>query len=198
MPTLRRMLPAPLASRRLLALVTGFGRAAVAAVVALVVSGALAAAPLGAQAPRVNNTAISINPLGLPFEWFSAELEQKASRMVSVGASFSYFGLIDDVSYLSVDGKVRLYPNEEALRGFSIGISMGLARVSEDYSDQSDRSESAPTVGVVADYNWMLGRTKRFLVGAGVGAKRILGDSDDFNDASFTYPTLRFQVGMLF
>lgn len=181
MPTLRRIVPPALVS-----------------LLAVGVAIAFAAAPLAAQAPRANRTAISINPLGLPFEWFSAELEQKASGTITVGASMSYFGLIDDVSYLSVDGKVRLYPNEDALRGFSIGITAGLVRVAEDYSDGSDRSEAAPSFGVVADYNWMLGRTKRVLVGAGVGAKRILGDGDDFSDANFTYPTLRFQVGLLF
>jgi hypothetical protein len=198
MTNVRWMLPPALVGRHPLAIDRRFGRTVLAGVLTLVVAGAVTAAPLAAQAPRANNTALSINPLGLPFEWFSAELERKTGRMVTVGASFSYFGLIDDVSYLSFDGKVRLYPNEEALRGFSIGISLGLVRVAEDYSSEPDRSEAAPSVGVVADYNWLLGRTKRFLVGTGVGAKRILGDGDDFNDASFTYPTLRFQVGAIF
>ena len=36
------------------------------------------------------------------------------------------------------------------------------------------RSLDAPTLGVLVDYNWMLGVNRRFLVGTGVGAKRVL------------------------
>lgn len=159
---------------------------------------AVATVPAAAQAPRANRTLISINPLGLPFKWISAEVEQKASQMITVGASVSYVDLFDDASYTSFDAKFRVYPNEEAFRGFALGISGGIVRVAEDYSDRDDRSETAPSIGVTADYNWILGKSKRVLVGTGVGAKRIFGDDDDFSDVNFAYPTFRFQVGMIF
>lgn len=179
---------------------TVFGRSRLAAAVAIVTIAAtpLALAPLQAQAPRANRTLISINPLGLPFKWVSAEVEQRATGIVTLGASFSYIDLIDDATYTTVDAKLRLYPNEEAFKGFSIGLSAGLARVSEDFSDGPERSESAPAVGVLVDYNWILGKSNRVVVGTGVGAKRIFGNDDEFNDVNFAYPTFRFQVGMIF
>lgn len=191
MPTVRRTRTLP--RRRPAPLVALLAAALVAIPLAAPVTGTLAA-----QAPRANRTLISINPLGLPFKWVSAELEQKATGLVTLGASFSYIDLFDDASYLSFDGKLRVYPNEEAFKGFSLGLSMGLVRVAEDYSDRDDRSETAPSLGVVADYNWILGKSRRVLVGTGVGAKRIFGDDDDFSDVNFAYPTFRFQVGMIF
>lgn len=198
MPQPRRILPPMSIATRLASMVSRRPAAALRTAVVLGACSALAAAPLAAQAPRANRTLVSINPLGLPFKWVSAELEQKATALVTVGASFSYIDLFDDASYLSFDGKLRVYPNEEAFRGFSLGLSAGLVRVAEEYSTRDDRSETAPALGVVADYNWILGKSRRVLVGTGVGAKRIFGDDDDFSDVNFAYPTFRFQVGMIF
>ncbi|MBK6488202.1 MAG: hypothetical protein IPF98_15370 [Gemmatimonadetes bacterium] len=161
----------------------------------------VAGAPLQAQA-RPARTLVSVNPLGLPFKYVSAELEQKTNTFATVGLSASFIN-IGDGSYASLEGKLRLYPNEEAFQGFSIGLGAGLTRVSEDVyngNTQSDenRSNTSPTIAVIADYNWMLGKTKRVVVGTGVGAKRIFGDSDGFSDVNFAYPTARFQVGVVF
>lgn len=161
----------------------------------------IAAAPsqLRAQAtgPR---TMISINPLGLPFKYVSGELEQKINTFATIGPSFSYVD-ISDVSYTSVEGKLRLYPNEEAFQGFSIGLAAGIARLAEDVSNvngREHRSATNPTIAVLADYNWLIGKTKRVLVGTGVGAKRVFGDDNGFSEANFAYPTVRFQVGVTF
>jgi len=160
---------------------------------------ALAAVSLsaGAQAPRGNRNLLSINPLGIPFKFLSGEFERKASSIVTVGASLSV-GEFDETNYFSTDARVRFYPNEEAFKGFAIGFSAGVTRVSEGYSDRDDNVEIAPTLGVLTDYNWILGKTRRVLVGVGLGAKRIFGNEDDFEDASFAYPTVRFQVGAIF
>lgn len=178
----------------------GIRRVATAAVLATL-AGALAPARGEAQArPSRGNTLVSINPLGLPFEYVAAEIERKASNLATLGGSLSYLGL-DDESYFSLEGKLRLYPNEEAFRGFSIGLGAGLSRVREDYFDGAsnrDRSTMRPTIAVIADYNWLLGRNQSVLVGMGVGAKRILGDDDDFGNINFMYPTARFQVGVIF
>ena len=191
MPTVRRTrslsYPRP---ARLLALLA-------AALVAVPLTAPLTG-PLAAQAPRANRTLISINPLGLPFKWISAEVERKASQTITVGASVSYSDFFGDASYTSFDAKFRVYPNEEAFRGFALGLSAGITRASEEFSDSDGRSETAPSLGVTADYNWILGKSNRFLVGTGVGAKRLFGDKDNFNDVNFAYPTFRFQVGMIF
>lgn len=172
-------------------------RQVVGPLAALAAAAFLVAPPLHAQAPRAGRTLLSLNPLGLPFKYVSGEVEQKLSPIATLGGSISYLD-VDDNSYTSYEAKFRLYPNEEAFKGFSIGIAGGITRVSESYSDQPDRSETAPTIAVIADYNWLLGKTKRVVVGTGVGAKRIFGDDDEFIDANFAYPTVRFQIGVIF
>ncbi len=156
-------------------------------------------ASISAQA-TVPRTMISINPLGLPFKYVSGELEQKVNSFATIGGSVSYID-ISDGSYASFEGKFRLYPNEEAFQGFSIGVAAGITRIGEDVTDangQSHRSATNPTIAVIADYNWLIGKTKRVLVGTGVGAKRIFGSENGFSDVNFAYPTVRFQVGVTF
>ncbi|MEO6446829.1 MAG: hypothetical protein ABIZ91_14325 [Gemmatimonadaceae bacterium] len=153
-------------------------------------------APAAAQYRGPMRTAVTINPLGLPFKYVSAELEQKATNIVTFGAAVSYLG-IDNGSYASVEGKLRLYPNEKAFEGFSIGIGGGFSHVREDITG-GEESATLPSIAVLTDYNWLMGKTKRVLVGAGVGAKRLFGSSDKFGDINLQYPTARFQVGLIF
>jgi hypothetical protein len=145
---------------------------------------------------------ITLNPLGIPFEYFSGEFESRLSAIASAGLSVSYLGRSGNDAYMSVEGKFRFYPNEEWPRGFSIGLSTGLTRrEDENYDFEGNpisESETRPTIGVIIDYNWLLGRTDRFIVGVGLGAKRILGSTNEFIDFPDGYPTARFQVGFLF
>jgi hypothetical protein len=60
------------------------------------------------------------------------------------------------------------------------------------------QDKTSPSIGVYVDYNWLLGKSNRFFVGTGVGAKRILGERDDFDDAPFVYGTARFLIGVAF
>jgi len=145
-------------------------------------------------------TVITVNPLGIPFEYFSGEFERIMTGLTTAGITVSYLGLDDD-SYATLEGKLRFYPNEEAPKGFSVGLAGGITRVEGDIYNGTDidrTSETRPTIGVVIDYNWILGKTKRFLVGAGLGAKRIIGASGDIIDINIGYPTARFQIGFLF
>lgn len=158
----------------------------------------------GAQAQAAvpgRQSVVTINPLGIPFEYISAEIERRASDLVTLGLSGSFFGP-GDVNYTTLEGKVRLYPNEEPLKGFSIGMAAGVTRLKENFFDSgsgnSSNTSTFPTLAVIIDYNWLLGKTKRVLVGTGVGAKRLFGSDDGFSDANFAYPTARFQVGVLF
>lgn len=179
---------------------SSFRRTARAIAAACLSLAALAAvAPTAhAQAPRANRTLVSINPLGLPFEIYTGEVEQKISNIVTIGGAFSHIGAFSDASYTTFEGKLRVYPNEEAFKGLSIGLSAGIARVSEDATDGAKRSDSAPSLGVIADYNWILGKSRRVIVGTGLGAKRIFVNGDNYDNINTAYPTLRFQIGMLF
>lgn len=175
----------------------------------LVLAGAPAVAFAQARdssaAERPRQTVLSINPLGLPFKYAAGEWEQRASGKATVGIAASYLG-VDDASYTSAELKLRLYPNEEAFRGFSLGVAGGLSRISDlEYTynpsggeSTSRKTESRPTIAVIVDYNWLLGKSKTLLVGTGIGAKRILGKEDGFGGINFAYPTARFQIGVLF
>jgi len=144
--------------------------------------------------------AFSINPLGIPFEVVSVEFEAALHDAFTLAGNFSYFSP-DDYTRSSFELKGRLYPNEQAPRGFSVGFGLGAVNTREDVevSDAEVRhDETYPSIGVYVDYNWLLGRSNRFLVGTGIGAKRILGDKDDFDDAPFVYGTARFLIGVAF
>jgi hypothetical protein len=154
--------------------------------------------------PIPNLTYIGINPLGIPFDIGSIELESAVAAGVTLGglASFTDF---EDNRFTSFDFKVRYYPGDIVLKGFSAGLSIGYLRYSnittDDFTGATTRETlSAPTIGVLADYNWMLGRSQRFLVGTGIGAKRILASSADRDrvDIPRAYPTVRFIVGFAF
>jgi hypothetical protein len=151
----------------------------------------------GAQ-PRRN--AFAINPLGIPFEIVSIEFESALHDAFTLAGNFSYFSP-DDYTRSSFEVKGRLYPNERAPQGFSVGFGVGGVNTREtiDVNGIDERRDhTAPSIGVYVDYNWLLGRSNRFFVGTGVGAKRILRDRDDFDSAPRVYGTARFLIGVAF
>ena len=166
---------------------------------ALAVAAVVVAQGAAAQAPAQRNV-FSVNPLGIPFEYFAVEYEHMASSLTSIGLTGSYLGIGSGSSYSTLEAKLRFYPNEEGPKGFAVGLAAGVTHVSENASGSGTsggNSASRPTLGVIVDYNWILGKTKRFVVGAGLGAKRIFGvNGDDYADISGAYPTARFQLGI--
>jgi hypothetical protein len=142
----------------------------------------------------------AINPLGIPFEVVSVEFEAALQGAFTLAGNFSYFSP-DDFTRSSFEVKGRLYPNEQAPRAFSVGLGLGLVNTREhqDIAGASVlRDKTYPSIAVYVDYNWMLGQSDRFFVGTGLGAKRLLGDSDEFDDAPFVYGTARFLIGVAF
>jgi hypothetical protein len=153
---------------------------------------------------RIKNTSyIALNPLIVPFDLGSAEFETGVAQGTTVGAGVSYID-VDDQRYTSADFKVRYYPGEVVLRGFSVGFTAGYLRYSvarANFPDSTDRATlDAPTIGIVTDFNWLLGGNKRFLVGTGLGAKRVLSSKDERQkvDLNRAYVTARFVVGLAF
>ena len=165
---------------------------------ALVSSASLAVAQTSQPSRR---TAFAINPLGIPFEIVSVELESAVHDAFTIGGNFSYFSPDDDFTRSSFELKGRLYPNERAPGGFSVGIGLGAAKTRETVTRagiETEPDKTYPSIGVYVDYNWLLGKNNRFYVGSGVGAKRIIGDRDDYDDPVFVYPTARFLIGVAF
>jgi hypothetical protein len=174
------------------------------AVVPLRASGAQATSPSAtpsSQSVPANRTHVfAINPLGIPFEVVSVEVEQAIQTAFSIGANFSYFSP-DDYTRSSFELKGRLYPNEYAPRAFAVGFGVGFVNTRENRTLNSVPTlvkKTLPSIAVYADYNWLLGRSQRFYVGTGLGAKRILGDSDAFDEPPFVYGTARFLIGVAF
>jgi len=152
-------------------------------------------------------TYVAIDPLGIPFDIFSAELENAIGPGITLGGAGSYTDLNHD-RYTTADLKFRYYPGEVVLRGFAIGASVGYLHYRRSkgldevvpVSDSTPATLDAPTIGVLVDYNWLLGTRKRFFVGTGVGAKRILSGEAERQavDIDRAYLTARFVLGIAF
>lgn len=150
----------------------------------LIVAAALVAAvsPVSAQKADANRAGftrtnlISANPIGLLFQWYNAEYEHALLPTVSLAVAGSSYDF-EDATYASVDGIARYYPAGRALRGFSLGGSVGFIDINEDNCfGCGDQSGSSATIGVRADYVWILGRDQHFSAAAGIGAKRLLSN----------------------
>jgi len=152
-----------------------------------------------ARVPIPYRSYISLNPLGIPFDLFSAEVESGIAQGMTLGASASHID-VGDQRYSSADFKFRYYPSEVVLRGFSVGASAGVQRYSDIRSAGKRETLDSPTFGVILDYNWMLGAQHRFIVGTGVGAKRILASSEDRERVGVDRAqlTARFTMGIAF
>jgi hypothetical protein len=152
------------------------------------------------RVPIPTQTYVGFNPLGLPANVFTLELENAVTSGISLGAVGSYIDF-NHSRFTTADVKVRYYPSEVVLRGFAIGVSAGVTRYSNVVGDSAVRqSLSAPTAGILLDYNWLLGRSERFLVGTGIGAKRILASESERRRAHVDYATVttRLILGFAF
>ena len=152
--------------------------------------------------PIPYRTYVAANPLGIPFNIASAEVESAVASGVTVGGAASYTAIRHD-RYTTFDAKIRYYPSEVVLEGLAIGVSVSHSRYSTLIGSTAGDVRSGldyNTVGLLADYNFLLGARKRFVVGTGVGAKRVLGnhDGDAVRPKSNPLVTVRFVVGLAF
>ena len=171
----------------------------------------LGAAPAMAQStsPPTPTTVLSIQPLSAMFNVYAAEAEHTISPNTTFGAGVTYAGggaIWDGVHILSTDVKLRFYPEGHPLRGFALGGQLGYTSISDDQASYdfntnsyTKTTTSGPTFGVSLDYNWLLGQSRSFYIGLGLGAKRIFAKDDVGNDHySLAYPTGRISVGFAF
>lgn len=166
----------------------------------------LAATSLNAQvATAPKRTVISFQPLNAMFSVYSAEIEHAVSSSATLGVGGSYWSSNDDVGdtkYTSGDVKVRFYPEGHPLQGFSFGGQVGYTSISDNTTDlfggSSKSTAHGATIGVALDYNWLLGASRAFYVGLGVGAKKIFANSNDIGNATLAYPTARVSIGYAF
>jgi hypothetical protein len=144
----------------------------------------------------------TIQPLNAVFQFYSAEYERAATKAVTWGVGANHasgFLWDDDGSYTSAEFKLRYYPAGIALQGFSVGGAVGYTSVKDNNSGATSTSEGAPSVGVLLEYQWLMGQQKNFAVALGLGAKAVFLDtSDSTNDFTARYPTARISVGWAF
>jgi hypothetical protein len=163
---------------------------------------AMAAAPLGAigaqdAAPR---NVLSIQPLGTMFQTFAGEYERAVGKALTLGVGGTYWAGFSgsDFTYTSGELKIRYYPNEAALQGFSVGASLGFSTVRQK-DDAASGSASGPTVGVLLEYQWLMGEKKHFALALGVGAKSLSISRGSLSESFGTrYPTARISIGYAF
>lgn len=216
-----------------------FVPAAVVCGIAILASTQPASAQGVGSAPRQT---LGTNLLAIPFGVVSLDYEHVvggAGFTVGVGGlhSFTYDDEQDGPFWWNgrlswAQAKVKYYPSEQSLRGLALGLTAGAVRETEFQYEyvpydpsrppppstqpprRLKRTESAATLGVVVDYNFLLGRGERFLIGIGVGAKRVLKDVDEGYDCCViydprqvprypsplqqVYPDGRFTVGFAF
>lgn len=152
---------------------------------------------------------VSVNPFLPLFGFFSGEYEQRATPTVTFAVSGSHIEP-NSTRYTNLDGKLRLYPNATALRGFNIAASLGIARIRDmDLYDGCIPStdldpctlRDAFTTGSFAvemGYQWLLGPSRVTAISVGGGAKRYLGGDNKYVGISRVLPTLRLTVGYAF
>jgi hypothetical protein len=168
----------------------------------LIFVASLPASGQNSRIPIPYRTYVAVNPLGIPFNIASAEIESAVASGITLGGAGSYTVLSHD-RYTTFDAKFRYYPSEVVLQGFSLGASVGHSRFSTLVGSPTGDLRSGidyNTIGLLVDYNALLGARKRFVVGTGVGAKRILGNADDRDRLGLSDPllTVRFVVGLAF
>lgn len=195
--------------------------AVLAAALGVASTAADAQTPAGA-APRVARPTVTqtatLNLLALPFGAASAEYERAVGTggfAVGVGG-LTTFGDVDDDDdafddgddrFSSLQAKLKYYPSENGLRGLAVGVTAGVARATDVRTNtffsstgqpstvRERRTRTAPTLGVVLDYNYLVGRRRRFVVGLGIGARRVLDPGGPLGEV---IPDGRFQVGFGF
>ncbi|MEO9037342.1 MAG: hypothetical protein ABI442_17720 [Gemmatimonadaceae bacterium] len=144
---------------------------------AMVVTTAAFSVVAGAQAGRIpTRTVIGINPLGLPADIGTIEIESAVAQGITLGATGSYID-VSDTRFTTLEFKLRYYPGDVVLRGLSVGATAGSTRFSNIVNDNRE-TLVAPTLGLIVDYNWLLGRSEHFLIGTGVGTKRVLASDE--------------------
>ena len=147
---------------------------------------------------------LSIQPLNaVTLTMYSAEYERKTGGAVSVGVGGTYWdvGEDEDLTYASGDLKLRYYPQGTALQGFSFGGSVGFSSVSAtNVFDGTEESVSGASIGILIEYQWLMGVKRNFALALGLGAKAVMVDEDEISSDDFIarYPTARISVGFAF
>lgn len=148
---------------------------------------------------------VAVNPLAIPFGILSGEYEVSLPTpglTVGVGGTITAGSSIYSDEDRWIEGRAMYYPNEVALSGFGIGVTLGAHRAKSDSRDVTELGrrphDSGATLGVLGSYNFLLGRQQRLVFGIGAGAKRVLKKVSNDSPLSQVYPDGRLVIGFAF
>jgi hypothetical protein len=157
-----------------------------------------------ARSPRAVNPdtmprrfALSINPYAVLVPYIAGDFETRIGKGgATLGIGFGYAAIERQDDYLALEAKLRYYPSEVALRGFSVAGGIGFASVRDSYER---RRSTYPTIAADLSYQWLLGRSNRFVTVLGVGLKRYLGGAGNSSSLdAIILPTARTSIGYTF
>ena len=190
----------------------------VAALTAPAASRAQTDAPTPPALPAVRSYrhTLATSPLAIALGSFSAEYERVigggisvavgGSRLAGISLDDDEYGDGDDSRETWAHAKLLYYPDDDAPRGVSFGGTVGYHSSYErnNYpligpsSGQGPRTDGGATAGFVADYNRLVGPSRRILVGVGLGARLVLKDVDEESPLAPGYWDGRLVVGLAF
>jgi hypothetical protein len=150
---------------------------------------------------------IFVNPFLPLLGYFAGEYEQRLSPALSLSVAGSQIKP-DHVRYSNLDAKFKLFPSEQALWGFNVAASVGVARledtdstyycVSALFSNSECPTQKpfvAPTFAVETGFQWLLGPGRTTAIAVSGGAKRYLGSESKYDNITRVLPTLRLEIG---
>ncbi|MDB4908655.1 MAG: hypothetical protein JWO05_3439 [Gemmatimonadetes bacterium] len=186
-------------------IVSHLRRTLIGAALALAVIPAMARAQLPAPTQPYASE-LSIDPFGIPFGYLDVEGNTSVGGGATIGLAFSHYSpASSDDPFTNVDFKLRYFPNELPFKGFSVGLTGGWTKQRGDeyngnFTTSTKTSVSSPTLGVIVDYDWLLGARKRFAVGLGIGAKRLFASKVERDRIRLDAAAgiFRFQLGYAF
>lgn len=163
--------------------------------------------------PPTRKTVVTFNPIAIVAGYVGGDVETAVAPTMTLGIGASYAGFDNFNDYGALEAKVRYYPQERALYGFSVAGNLGMATYRQDGPYYTYDVEGNPiydtgvprnrrtraTVGTELSYQWLLGPKRRFVTVIGVGVKRFLG-AEDYSDPfdSNIIPTARINIGFAF
>jgi hypothetical protein len=132
-----------------------------------------AAPDVAELAEQLPTQLVAINPIFIPFGTLSAEYEFRVTARASLGLSGWYE--FDDVRARWLYLKALIYPWSDAPNGVSLGPTLGLLRAYREPTavDQVPR-DTTPTIGAMAQYNFLFGPADLYLLGVGIGGRTPL------------------------
>ncbi len=152
-----------------------------------------------AEAPdTARRNLVLVNPFGVVFDVYSLEYEHVMSKGTSIGLASTYYKP-SDYTYFTSEVKLRYYPSDHAPDGLSVALSGGVTHETTDlicFDVCNATATNRPTLGFDLDYNWLLGPSRRFTIGTGIGAKRLFG-SKTYSSID-GIPTARIAIGAAF